>query len=161
MGHVRRFLPSWSSRSIRSSQSLHICIRPACHNEGSKAHIHPQPHKAHMASTSNTTARISRGIDPGKTGDLSAARQAAAVHAAEARVAAKRASAPGHMNGKPGSAGDEGAATAKPTRRSARVARSQHVRKKSAAMLASRAPAVPTARAFARRRGEGLLAERG
>lgn len=73
-----------------------------------------------MASTSNTTARISRGIDPGKTGDLSAARQAAAVHAAEARVAAKRASALEHMNGKPGSAGDEGAATAKPTRRSAR-----------------------------------------
>ncbi len=53
MGHVTRFLPSWSSRSIRSSQSLHICIRPACHNGGIKAHIHPQPHKAPMMNSQN------------------------------------------------------------------------------------------------------------
>ena len=92
-----------------------------------------------MASTSNTTARISRGIDPGKTGDLSAARQAAAVHAAEARVAAKRASAPGHMNGKPGSAGDEGAATARGSEVAAREKKERRDARKQGSRSSDRA----------------------
>ena len=60
-------------------QSLHIWGAPTCHNGGRTAHIHPQPHKAHMAITMNKIKRSSGASDPGKTSDLSAARDAAAA----------------------------------------------------------------------------------
>lgn len=72
-----------------------------------------------MAFTLNNTTSSRQGADLGKTGDLSAARQAAAVHAAEARVAAKRVASSVRVVASEASEA-QNASAQKPTRRSAR-----------------------------------------
>lgn len=72
-----------------------------------------------MTSPLNNNEHPAQGMDPGKTGDLSAARQAAAVHAAEAKVAARR-DAAATAGIRPGVSAAKEAVPPKPTRRSAR-----------------------------------------
>lgn len=160
MDHAARPLPSWSFRSIRSSQSLHICSCPACHNGEAKRtytlnrtrriwHLpRTKPHVSLMESTPTRPetypppAKPRRCMPPRRESRPSARRLRgtwAASRVPRATRDRRRQSPPGVRHG---------------------GARSRRVRKKSAAMPASGAPAVPVVRAFARRRREDLLTVR-